>query len=195
MANLIDVSTIFSKENLTILEYLQFLADDKITLKGNRKTFLQAIYYNKNNKCLYATNSKCLLKFDISKYELLVNELEQIESSYFQYSKGILKALDSEKFSLHPKEQCERVIPITEKSDKLLYPRYNKNIYTGGVSSNNYMNYYYFISLFNTFENRLDTRYFEKLNFKFEVIGRAGISVFGKNNNLEFVLMPYRYNI
>ena len=39
MANLIDLLTIFSKENLTILEYLQFLADDKITPKGSRKTF------------------------------------------------------------------------------------------------------------------------------------------------------------
>lgn len=195
MANLIDVTTIFSKENLTILEYLQFLADDKITFKGSRKTFLQAIYYNHANKCLYATNSICLLKFDISRYELLINEIQQCNSCFFQYSKGILKALDSEKFSSHPKERCEMIIPATEKSDVVIYPRYSKNIYIYGVSSNNYINYYYFSSLYNTFENRLDSRYFEKLNFTFEVIGRAKFMAFGKRDNIEFVLMPYRYVI
>lgn len=195
MTNLIDVSTIFDKENLTILEYLQFLADDKITLKGSRKTFLQAIYYNHDNKCLYSTNSKCLLKFDISRYELLINEIQQCDSCFFQYSKGILKALNSEKFSSHPKERCEMIIPATEKSDVVLYPRYSKNLYTYGVSSNNYINYYYFSSLFNTFKNRLDTRYFEKLNFTFEVIGRTKSMAFGKRNNLEFILMAYWYNI
>ena len=195
MANLIDVSTIFDKENLTILEYLQFLADDKITLKGNRKSFLQAIYYNHDNKCLYATNSICLLKFDISRYELLINEIQQCNSCFFQYYKGILKALDSEKFSSHPKERCEIIIPDTEKSDVVIYPRYSKNIYIYGVSSNNYMNYYYFSSLFNTFSNRLDTRYFERLNFSFDVIGRARFMAFGKRDNIEFILMSYRYFI
>ena len=144
---------------------------------------------------MYATNSKCLLKFDISKYELLINEIQQCNSCYFQYSKGILKALDSEKFSSHPKERCEMIISATEQSDVVIYPRYNKNLYTGGVSSNNYMNYYYFSSLYNTFENRLDTRYFEKLNFEFKVIGRAKYMIFGKSNNLEFILMPYKFNI